>query len=112
MDEESQRASTGERSLGTDESFPVGHHPPRRTLPPDLASALWRARQQSGLSNRDAAAQAGIDPSYLSKLARGSRCPSLVTVERIIGVLPLSEGDQEALRDVAVTDKGKSRPPT
>ncbi len=67
--------------------------------------------QQSGLSNRDAAAQIGVDPSYLSKLVRGTRCPSQVTVERLIAVLPLSEGDQQALRDAAVRDRGKSRPP-
>jgi hypothetical protein len=95
-----------------DQSFPVGHHPPRRTLPPDLASALWRAREQSGLTNREVAALAGIDPSYLSKLVRGSRCPSLVTTERIISVLPLTAGEQEALRSVAVTDRGRSRPST
>jgi ribosome-binding protein aMBF1 (putative translation factor) len=93
----------------TDESFPVGHHPPRRTLPPDLASALWRAREKSGLTNRQVAAQAGIDPSYLSKLVRGSRCPSLVTTERIISVLPLRTSEQEALRGAAVQDRGKSR---
>jgi transcriptional regulator with XRE-family HTH domain len=68
----------------------VGHWPPRRTLPPDLASALWRAREKSGLTNRQVASQAGIDPSYLSKLVRGDRCPSSVVVERLIAVLPLT----------------------
>ena len=94
----------------SDQSCPVGHYPPRRTLPPDVASALRAARQQSGLTNRDAAAQIGIDPSYLSKLVRGSRAPSSVVVEQLIAVLPLSEGDQQALRDAAVRDRGKSRP--
>jgi transcriptional regulator with XRE-family HTH domain len=88
----------------------VGHWPPRRTLPPDLASALWRAREKSGLTNRQVASQAGIDPSYLSKLVRGTRCPSLVTAERLIAVLPLSAGEQEAVRGAAVGDRGKSRP--
>lgn len=55
--------------------------------------------------------QIGIDPSYLSKLVRGSRCLSLVTAERIIDVLPMAEGEQEMLRDAAVRDKGRSRPP-
>ena len=80
----------------TDESFPVGHFPPRRTLPPDLASVLWRAREQSGLTNRQVATQAGIDPSYLSKLVRGTRCPSLVTGERLVVVLPLTARERES----------------
>ena len=101
--------TTGPRTRGPSASTsPVGH-PPRRTLPPALASALWRAREQSGLTNQDAAAQIGIDPSYLSKLARGSRCPSQVVAERLIGVLTLTPGEQEALRDAAVADRGKSR---
>jgi DNA-binding XRE family transcriptional regulator len=90
-------------------TYPVGH-PPRRTLPPDLASALWQARAESGLTNREVAERVGIDASYLSKLVRGSRCPSLVTAERLIDVLGLSEGEREALLDVAVADRGKSRP--
>ena len=89
---------------------PVGHYAPRRALPPALASALWRAREQSGLTNRQVAAEAGIDPSYLSKLVRGRRCPSQVVAERLVGVLPLTPGEQEALRDAAVADRGKSRP--
>ena len=93
----------------SDQPFPVGHYPPRRTLPPDLASVLWSARERSGLSNREVAERAGIDPSYLSKLVRGSRAPSLVVAERLIDVLGLSEGEQAALRDAAVVDRGKSR---
>ena len=91
------------------QTFPVGH-PPRRTLPPDLASALWTAREKSGLSNREVAERVGIDPSYLSKLVRGIRCPSQVTAERLIDMLALSAGEQAALRGAAVTDRGKSRP--
>jgi hypothetical protein len=63
------------------------------------------------LTNRQVASQVGIDASYLSKLVRGSRCPSLVTVERLVVVLPLTAREQEALRDAAVVDKGRSRPP-
>jgi ribosome-binding protein aMBF1 (putative translation factor) len=87
----------------------MGHHPPRRTLEPDLASSLWRARESSGLTNREIAEQASIDPSYLSKLVRGSRCPSQVVAERLIDVLGLARAEATALRDTAVTDKGKSR---
>ena len=88
---------------------PVGHYPPRRNLPPALASALWAARDESGLPNREVAERAGIDPSFLSKVVRGTRCPSLVVAERLIDVLELAGDEQEALRDTAVADKGKSR---
>ena len=88
----------------SDQPFPMGH-PPRRTLPPAVASALWVARERSGLSNREVAERAGIDPSYLSKVVRGSRCPSEVVAERIIAVLPLAADEQEALRDAAVADR-------
>jgi hypothetical protein len=91
--------------------LPVGHWPPRRTLPADLASALWEARANSRLPNWALARLVGIDASYLSKLVRGSRCPSRVVAEGLIAFLPLTEEQQEALRVVAVQDVGKSRPP-
>jgi ribosome-binding protein aMBF1 (putative translation factor) len=93
-----------------DQPLPVGHWPPRRTLPPDLAASLWTARQESGMTNRDAAEQIGVDPSYLSKLVRGNRCPSSLVAERLIDVLAMSAGEAATLRDAAVTDRGKSRP--
>ncbi len=94
-----------------DRVFPVGHHPPRQILPPHVACVLWHARKQSGLTNSNAAAQIGIDPSYLSKLVRGARCPSSATVERLIAVLPLTAEEKEALRAAAVQNAGKSRLP-
>jgi ribosome-binding protein aMBF1 (putative translation factor) len=103
------RLDTPETRGPSDESFPMGHFPPRRTLPPAVASALWTAREESNLSNREIAEQAGIDPSFLSKIVRGNRCPSQVVAARLIDVLPLTVGEQEALRDVAVQDAGKSR---
>ena len=101
--------STAARPRGPlDQTYPMGHWPSRRTLPADLAAALWAARVNSGLSNRDAARLIGIDPSYLSKLVRGTRCPSRVVAERFIVFLPLTEDQQAALRVVAVPDHGKS----
>jgi transcriptional regulator with XRE-family HTH domain len=61
------------------------------------------------LFNREIARRAGIDESYLSKLVRGSRCPSLVIVERLIGVLDFTLMEEELLRSVAVLDRGKAR---
>jgi ribosome-binding protein aMBF1 (putative translation factor) len=90
---------------------PMGQYPPRRTLPADLAAALWRAREKCGLTNNQVARLVGIDPSYLSKVVRGSRSPSSVTAERLIGVLPLTDDEKEALRAVAVQNAGKSRLP-
>jgi DNA-binding XRE family transcriptional regulator len=89
----------------------LAQYPPRRTLPANLAAALWRAREKCGLTNNDVAQFVGVDPSYLSKIVRGTRCPSSVTAERIIGVLPLAPSEVEALRAVAVQDAGKSRLP-
>jgi hypothetical protein len=91
--------------------LPVGHWPPRRILSADLASALWEARVKSQLPNWALARLVGIDASYLSKIVRGSRCPSWVVAEGLIAVLPLTEEQQEALRAVAVQDAGKSRRP-
>jgi hypothetical protein len=90
---------------------PMGHHESRRTLPADLASALWEARVNSRLPNWVLARLVGIDASYLSKIVRGSRCPSRVVAEGLIAFLPLTEEQQEALRAVAVLDAGKSRRP-
>ena len=94
-----------------DQSRPMGQYPPRRTLPANLAAALWRARRESGLMNNQVAWLAGIDPSYLSKVVRGNRCPSSVTMERLVVILPLTDDEKEALLDVAVQDAGKSRIP-
>jgi hypothetical protein len=100
-----------------DQTYPVGQprilaqYPPRRTLPADLAAALWRAREKCGLTNNDVARLVRVDPSYFSKIVRGLRCPSLVTAERMIAVLPLAPSEVEALRAVAVRGAGKSRLP-
>ncbi|MCJ7779832.1 MAG: helix-turn-helix domain-containing protein [Acidimicrobiia bacterium] len=94
-----------------DQSRPMGQYPPRRTLPANLAAALWRARRESGLMNNQVASLAGIDPSYLSKVVRGNRCPSSVTMERLVVILPLTDDEKEALRAVAVQNAGKSRLP-
>ncbi len=90
---------------------PVGHYPPRRTLPADLAAALWRAREKCGLTNNDVARMVRVDPSYFSKIVRGTRCPSSVTAERMIVVLRLAPSEVEALRAAAVQGAGKSRIP-
>jgi ribosome-binding protein aMBF1 (putative translation factor) len=91
-----------------DQAYPMGY-PPRQTLSADLAAALWRARAESGLTNRRLSQLVGIDPSYVSKIVRGSRRPSLVVAERLVEFLPLSEGEKEALFDCAVRDAGRSR---
>jgi hypothetical protein len=103
---------SGSRPPGPlDQTYPVGHWPSRQTIPADLAAALWEARVKSQLPNWALARLIGIDASYLSKIVRGSRCPSWVVAEGLIAFLPLTEEQQEALRAVAVQNAGKSRLP-
>jgi hypothetical protein len=64
------------------------------------------------MSWRRLAALTGVSHPHLVLLAQGKRVPSAVTAERLIVVLPLTAGEKEALRSVAVTDRGRSRPST
>ena len=100
-----------DQTYPVDQPRPMGQYPPRRTLPADVAGFLRRAREKSGLTNNDVAQLTRVDPSYLSKIVRGTRCPSSVTVERLVAVLPLTPSEVEALRAVGVQDAGKSRLP-
>ena len=100
-----------------DQTSPMGQprtpaqYATRRTLSASLAGALWRAREKSGVTNNEVARLTRVDPSYLSKIVRGPRCPSLVTAERMIVVLPLAPSEVEALRAVTDQGAGKSRLP-
>jgi len=83
---------------------------PLRYLDPDVARSIADAKTRSGLSWRRLAALTGVSHPHLVLLSKGRRVPSLVTAERIITVLPMSAGEEAALRDAAVADRGKSRP--
>ena len=83
---------------------------PLRHLDPDVARSIADAKTRTGLSWRRLAALTGVSHPHLVLLSQGKRVPSTVTAERIIAVLPMSAGEQAALRDAAVVDRGKSRP--
>ena len=52
---------------------------------------LRAARTQKGMSLRQAATQAGIDPAHLSRVERGEKQLSLPALRRLAGVLGLDE---------------------
>ena len=95
MDEDAHRQlSTGERSLGTDQSFPVGHPLLAEPSHPTLHLHCGRARERVRVVEPGCGGADRYRSELSEKLVRGSRCPSQVTAERIIDVLPLSEGDR------------------
>jgi transcriptional regulator with XRE-family HTH domain len=83
---------------------------PLRHLDPAVARSIADAKTRTGLSWRRLAALTGVSHPHLVLLAQGKRVPSMVTADRIISVLPLTADEQDALRGVAVGDRGKSRP--
>jgi len=83
---------------------------PLRCLDPDVARSIADAKTRSGLSWRRLATLTGVSHPHLVLLAQGKRVPSMVTAERIGAVLPMTSDEQAALREAAVTDRGKSRP--
>ena len=94
-------------------AVPHGNRPsqqPLRHLDPDIAQSIAEAKVLSGMSWRRLAAIANVSHPHLVLLSKGRRTPSLATAERIMAVLPMSAAEQAALRDAAVTDRGKSRP--
>jgi DNA-binding XRE family transcriptional regulator len=82
----------------------------RRILPPDVASTLQRAREAHWLTQAEAARSAQVDRSYLSRLERGTRCPSLVVARALIEALNLEPAVANRLLEIARTDAGRSRP--
>jgi transcriptional regulator with XRE-family HTH domain len=65
-----------------------------RDLLSSVAAELRQARIDRGLSQRDVAAAAGIDQSYLSRVERGAREPSLET----LALLATALGTEPSLR--------------
>jgi transcriptional regulator with XRE-family HTH domain len=54
-------------------------------------SLLRQARQVKGLTLRQAAARAKLDPAHLSRIERGEALPSVEALARLAGVLELGE---------------------
>ena len=83
---------------------------PLRYLDPEVARSIAEAKARTGLSWRRLAQLTGVSHPHLVLLAQGRRVPSLYTADQIISVLPMTLEQAEALRAVAVADRGKSRP--
>ena len=83
---------------------------PLRHLNPGVARSIADAKTRTGLSWRRLAAITGVSHPHLVLLSQGKRVPSTVTTERIIAVFPMAPQEQEALRAVAIKDRGRSRP--
>ena len=95
-------------------TIPRGNQPPLkplRHLDPGVAKSLADAKIRSGLSWRRLAVLTGVSHPHLVLLSQGKRVPSRYTTERIIDVFPMTPDEAEALRAVAIPDRGKSRPP-
>ncbi len=82
----------------------------RRTLPPDVAAALRRARWARGLSLRGAARAVGIVHAYVHALEHGTRCPSAEVAELLVAGLGLDADLARRLRALAVGDAGRCWP--
>ena len=83
---------------------------PLRYLNPEVAQSIGEAKNRTGMSWRHIARLTEVSHPYLVLLAQGRRVPSLHTADQIISVLPMTMEQAEALRAVAVADRGKSRP--
>jgi cyanate lyase len=106
-------ATTHPQSDPLDTSVPRGHQSPitpQRHLDPVIAESIAEAKTRSGLSWRHLARLSGVSHPHLVRLAQGRRVPSLYTANSIINVLRLTDEQAEALRAVAVPNRGRSRP--
>ncbi len=82
---------------------------PRRFLDPDLAQAVAKAKEQSGMSWREIGARIGVAHGHLVMISKGCRVPSVVVAELIGEVLPIDDETLERLMQVAVVGHGRSR---
>ena len=106
--------TTPPQSQSMETAVPHGNQPPReplRHLDPDVARSIADAKTRSGPSWRRLAALTGVSHPHLVLLAQGKRVPSRYTAEHIIDVFPMTPDEAEALRGVAIPDRGKSRSP-
>lgn len=73
---------------------------------PALGATLRELRQRRGLSQRDLAAAAGIDRTYVSYVETSGRTPSPTTLAALATALGLNAGERAVL---LVTAAGLSR---
>jgi transcriptional regulator with XRE-family HTH domain len=83
---------------------------PRRQLPADLGQAIRSARLARGWTIVDAARYIGMSRSMLGSLEHGRKLPSAALAADIAAVLELDPDTADRLAEVAVPDRGRSRP--
>ncbi|MEH0582825.1 helix-turn-helix transcriptional regulator [Streptomyces sp. B21-106] len=71
---------------------------------------LREAREAAALTPAETARQAGLTASYLAKLERGTRCPSVTVAERLAVILDLDSGQRAVVLAGAVDDAGADHP--
>lgn len=81
-----------------------------RELDPVVVDILDRARRSAGLSCFEVARRTGLDRSYVGRLARGQRVPSVEVAARLIDVLGLDDVAAARLLAVARPGSGYSSP--
>jgi transcriptional regulator with XRE-family HTH domain len=64
-----------------------------RVLTTKLGHRILSLCEERGLSQRQLAIQAGLDPSYISRIIRGQTEPGLVTADVIAEVFGLTLGE-------------------
>jgi transcriptional regulator with XRE-family HTH domain len=90
---------------------------PRRYEPQHaLGAAIRKVRQERGLTQRQLAAKADVEPTWISRLENGSANPSIATLRRIAKALklPLPELialSEETDRPRKASRSGKTRAP-
>lgn len=82
----------------------------RRTPPAEFGEVLREAREAVGLTPSETARHVGVTASYLSKLERGTRCPSVTVAERLAVILQLDDEQRAAVLAGAVDDAGTDHP--
>lgn len=82
-----------------------------RRIPPEGFGAVLRdARERAGLTPSETARRTGLTASYLAKLERGTRCPSVTMAARLGDVLGLDVEQRTVLLAGAVSDAGADHP--
>lgn len=90
--------ATGSRLGGLSrKEYPVGNP----TRPDELSATLRRLRQEAGLSENEAARQAGLTQSKVSRVETGRQLPTTIEVERLCAAYEIPTRARRAL--VAVT---------
>ncbi|SRR6266567_557743 len=79
----------------------------RRLPPAEFGPALAAARARAGWSLADLAGRCGLSRGFLCRLERGLRAPSVVTVARLVEVLPMSEVERSVVVGAGLPGVGR-----